>query len=382
MATYINSGITIQMVACAKREDIDENDLNNRRSYGYIDIPIYNIANDNANTRSNNRVIGSINLIPYSLDIMDVKKLLFYNCSDDFKVTNIKIYWDNKIIYRITPSDYMQFIDGIEETVEVRGQTCKIMHLDRLGLMLSFIRLLVAYCPLLVDVAIEGNCDICKLNCKVIALDISERRNIMNSIQGVHTVPATNLIKLASSEMSNDNTIHISGCEPGKINGVILAGFTDVSTIASVKINTDANTNAFDSDFGETLSDASLKTCVLPSHMSQTNSILVNLDRDQCNCNVIALNAHSIYIPFNDRSYSDAVCDSNCIHIRGPNDIISISICVSGKQNTADISTVRNDHIHTRMPQIPKTISMYAYYGNDILYQDGCIGNRFCWGHG
>lgn len=265
-------------------------------------------------------------VIPRSSDIITFRKLFFYNCSDDFTIRRIIICISSlSSTYNIIPADFAQFIDNLEETFIIRSQTCKIFHLDKLGLHLEFIMIALGFSSISIKVDIAGTCDTCKLNIKQLFHNSLERRRY---IEHDFCIPITTHIKMSIAPITNGILNIHNNTQYSAINGLILTGFNNLNSITSMTISL---------------------------NITKSRHIFYNDNQDIIdNCTI--LNKKSLYIPFNSSSYSDIVSTTDGVKLDMDNNI------------HISITTTDNDDLD---------ITMYAYVHNELKYIVGYLNLRY-----
>jgi len=261
-------------------------------------------------------------VIPRHAAEITLRKLIFKNCNTSFKVNNFSIIIDDHVFENIYINDLLQIHPDLKESLTIDGAEYVIYHLDKLAMKLNYHIVSIPYNVFKLCVYTEGTCESSVVNCKY----INYCSRIRLSLGEYHRVPYKTFIISEKIDICNAQPIYISGKH--QCNGYIITGFTDINNINSILLNLGAN-----------------------ARINYNNKVSI-----RTNCTII--NNHTLYIPFNDKSYDADIT---------PNDMFNI---YNGIGTTVSLS-IGLDHLLT-----PERIQI-ATFTNDIhVYTNGFILNN------
>lgn len=221
-------------------------------------------------TFNDNRCI----IITRNADLFTPKKIMCYNCSEDFSIKSIEYIIGGQIIVKINDTQFLDFI-GFSENINIDESTNKIYHLDKTKLFFTARLISLMYHQVEIRITKTGNCDTIKLNGVYDYLSTQERQQMA---QNPHK-SIIKQIKIGSIENYNSGQVKSLDID-GNVNGFIL---TDINPniINSIKLKLNGQERLNYEDQFE---------------------IMMNTQR---------INDNTIYINLNESSYNDDVTNSS-----------------------------------------------------------------------
>jgi hypothetical protein len=207
-------------------------------------------------------------------DLFTPKKIMCYNCSEDFSLNLIELTIGGQSIIRINDTKFLDFI-GFSENININGTVNKVYHLDKTKLFFPVKLIALQYHVVEIRITKTGNCNTIKLNGVYDYLYTEERRHMA---QNSHESFIKQL-KIGSVENYNSGQVKSLNMN-GNVNGFIL---TDINPniINSIKLKLNGHERLNYEDHFE---------------------IMMNTQR---------INDNTIYINLNDSNYNDDVTNSS-----------------------------------------------------------------------
>jgi uncharacterized CHY-type Zn-finger protein len=194
-------------------------------------------------------------------DLYLPKKIVCYNCDNNFNINDIKLEIGGQDILKIDCEIINNFINFIED-IESNGNICKIYHLDKTKLFFNIKLLCLSYHEAKIIINKNGNCNNIKLIGKYTYLNTQQRQQM-----------ARNSHEDMISQFRYGKFNYTQGTQltleiHGNVNGFILSNL-NVNNIKSIKMKINNLDRVYYSDNIEIL---------LNTHRINNNTIYVNLN--------------------------------------------------------------------------------------------------------
>ena len=96
-------------------------------------------------------------------DLFTPKKIICYNCSEDFSLNLIELTIGGNTIIIINDANFLDFI-GFSENININGTVNKVYHLDKTKLFFPVKLIALHYHEVRIRITKSGNCNTIKLN--------------------------------------------------------------------------------------------------------------------------------------------------------------------------------------------------------------------------
>lgn len=168
-------------------------------------------------------------------DLCTPKQIMCYNCSDDFEIKSITLYYDFNPIIKIPYVNSLNNVINFVENIRIPGDNklYKTYYLDKTKLFFEINLLGALYNDISIEITTSGNCDNIKLNSEYCYLSNVVRSNLS---QIENKVLIKNL--LTGNVINYNSNFDIKLEMSGIINGFILSNINpDIINKIDLKLN-------------------------------------------------------------------------------------------------------------------------------------------------
>jgi hypothetical protein len=214
-------------------------------------------------------------VIPRNGDVYIPKKIMCYNCDDDFSIDKIEFCVGGQCIININDTQFMNSIIDFIEDINIDGNINKVYHLDKTKLFYKVKLISLQYHDVDIRIIKSGNCQQIKLNGEYTFLESEDRREMAQNSQ------EEQIKQFYSDKVENYNSgERLKINMGGNINGLII---TDINPniINSITLKLNGNNRL---------------------HYGDKLEIMMNTQR---------INDNTIYINLNDSHFMDDVTNSS-----------------------------------------------------------------------